>query len=877
MNSKSIVKRTLPLIIALVVIIAVALIFTLFSGAKPNPNISNPDGVFMKSGEVEINNEQMYKELKQAYGYNTLLEMMDKYLLGKAKDKNGKPYYASIDQLSEAALDEIDERIEKAIFPNGRTGVEADDEKTIKTWEDNMFMSLGLKNRDQIREYYNLIIARENYVRDTYRKKYEDSLADDEIDDLITESDIKTYYESNYQNKHWVIVIPYNTSQEAKDALGQIGIEIKQIKDENDRNITAWVRGGTEDQLGEEEIKLAFITLFNNANAYKAVGYPNNANPSLNIVVREGVHYTVEGGNIVFNTTFDEDLEAENIQEDANLFYHTMAELTAMNANLGSYINRELRSITNESASLLQTYSVNPKTFSGANKYYFVLKIAQEEAVAQSEVEDEIITKIIDSRVASQQATILKELRASYRDNGGFIIYDTLLESKYISQDKDHPLTKKKSETTVLQIGDYEVTADQLFAELSKRYGEIESIRFFGTEYLLYSEYNKIYEYKGRDQEGTVLDQSAWNDILDLIDLEKTKLGSGQYEEQGFPSTYGWKKFLNEYFGVENEDELKITFLYNEVQKEFAKAMAETTQETWDEIYLPQMNKIYNTFINARGMHILIHRQDETGKIIDPEDWNEYEIELAEELHSLIIDRLEKATPAQLETLMRSTIGSEYTNAPKFLAGLTQVIENQPVQTPDNEWLKLTLDSYKYSKYKSAGFLIKFEELTITAGQMVKPFEDAVREIWDEAIANNVSGDHFELYKDFIVTEFGYHVYYNTYVSGRTKGTKAGVETEVEIPTRETVLKYEEDTNHGDLDAYTKLGITTYYTPIRNELRGQYYPQLQLNIKLLADLDNTEFVRFSFNDTDYLERAIKLYNDAYYRQLRYVDNPDEAE
>src|SRR5690606_26081336 len=138
-----------------------------------------------------------------------------------------------------------------------------------------------LKNDNAIKEYFNINIAKENYVRDQIRKEYLDSVADEDVKDTITESEIKSYYDENYRNEHWTIVIPYNTNKTAKNALAQIGIEIKQIKDENNKSITAWVHGGTETQLTTEEVKQAFIDLYNNAYAYKAVGYPNSGNPSL--------------------------------------------------------------------------------------------------------------------------------------------------------------------------------------------------------------------------------------------------------------------------------------------------------------------------------------------------------------------------------------------------------------------------------------------------------------------------------------------------------------------------------------------------------------------------------------------------------------------
>jgi hypothetical protein len=398
MNSKSIVKRTLPLIIALAIIIIIAVSCTLLSGEKPNPRITDPQGAFMKIEDIEIQNNQIYNDLKLNYGYNTLLEMLDIKLLGQEKDNNDQPYYVTIDKRSEAFIDEIDEKIEEAMFPNGRTGDTEDDADTITEWKEKVFLSLGLKDDNAIKEYYNLVISRENYTRDAIRKNYEESIASDDIDDTITEDDIDSYFDANYQNTFWTIVVPYNSLEAAETALNQIDIELKTVD-----NKTTWVKGGTDIELTAEEVKQAFIDLYNNQYSYKAVGYPNAANPIENLVVRNGVHYTIEGGNIVFNTEYNEDLEADNIQTNSNLFYLTTSDLNKINANLGKYVNDSMRAINNPASELPSTFTANPKTFSGASNYYLILKIDYEQAPLQSEVEAEIIEKIIENRVSSEQ------------------------------------------------------------------------------------------------------------------------------------------------------------------------------------------------------------------------------------------------------------------------------------------------------------------------------------------------------------------------------------------------------------------------------------------------------------------------------------------
>ena len=876
MNSKSILRRTLPLIVALAVIIIVAVSCTLLSGDKKNPNISNPDGVFLQAGDVKVNNEQIYSDLKPQLGTETLFELVDEYLLTKLKNSDGASYFSSV------TLEEIDEAIENAIFPNGRTKVAEDDDKTIEKWYDSIFISRGFHSQEQIRNYYRLVLARKAYANDTIRKEYQESVADADVDDTITESEITSYYSSNYKNDYWTVVVPFNSLVTATNALNQIDIEIKTIK-VDDKDVRTWVKAGTEIQLTEEEVKQAFIDLYNNAYSDKAIGYPN-ANPVDNQVVRLNVHYNVVDGKIQFLTNYDEDLEVDNIQEDSNLFFYTNQELSKVNSGLVTYVGNTLKAISNPESTLLQTFTVNPRTFDGSASYYFVLKIAQEEAPLESEVKAEIIEKLIESKTTAEQTKKLAELRATYRDNGGFIIYDSQIEAAYVQGfDATHPITKKTSENVVLLFDGVEYTADDLFEILSERHGALVSIDFYNYEYLLYSDYNKIYDYKGKNTEGTVIDQDEWDDILEQIVLEKRNFSSGAYEDYGFPASYGWEKFMNEFYiqnygqYVGDEQDLKMLFLYQAVVKEFSKDLA-NTEKLWDEVYVPNMNKIYDEFLNAKGVHLLIYKQDENGKNIDPKDWTPYEQQIAKEFYNLVIAELKLANPNKLADILKTTIPTEYTNAPRFVANTTQEIANQPVYTSDKTWIDLDPTDYKYSKFKTAGFLIKFEELTTTAGVMVEPFEKAVKEIWDEAIANNEVGDYIKIYEgyseDYIITEFGYHVYVNQTVSNRTTSTVDGEKVPVERPTLDKVLLYEEDTNHGDLDAFTKLGISTYYSTIRTELTGANYYQLNLYLDLQEKADQLQYSNTKVNDQGQLDKVLKFYIDTYYSRLTYIENPN---
>lgn len=877
MNSKTILNKTLPLIIALALIIIVAISCTVFATDKKEPVISYPDQAFLTVGDITIPNLKVYRDLKQQQGMTTLIDMFDKHLMQTTLNDANFSYYGAV------SLNDINDEIEKAMFPNGRSDDDDENDETIAKWQRSMLLSFGLRNETDYQNYYRLTLAKKQYTKDMITKAYLDSIADNDPDkpetllnDTITETNIKSYYDNNYTKAYWGIIVRYNTLQEAKNALGQLGIIIKQ----NNSGQDAWFWADTNVELTEEEVKQAFIDMYNTVNIYKAPGYPN-LDPADDVVLGDD-QYTISGGKITFNTVLDDDEDSPK-----NLLYYSTAALNRMFVNMESYV-AGLDAYNATNSVFLRTFSVNPKTWSGANSYYYVFKVQfvdpqpLDDSAEGTALREDIIDKIIDSRVT---AANIRSRMLTLRQEQGLVIYDSQLEKVYQnSHDATHVSTKKNHDTVVAKLGEHEITADELFAELSKRYGEISSIDYYQFEALLRGPHNTIYKYEGLGKPGEVLDTEEWNKVLQQVDDTKRYFEMGYFAEYGYTNTYGWLNFLRDFFisnygiSVTTVEELKIFYLYQRVVENYSKSISKTSTELWNEIYLPGMQKTFNEFLSATGMHILIHVEDANGQIVDPADWTAYQIACAEELYDMIIAELKAVRPGRYQSLMQSTIITEFENAPFFVSGLTQDIASQPKWTPGNDWLEIDEADYKYSQFKSAGLKIKFENLTTVANQMVKPFEDAVRAIWNEAEANNTFGDHVVIYddkyEDYLVTEFGYHVYVNLTSSNRTTVTISGVVEVVQLPTLEQVLKYEEDDADEDLTTLIKRGITTYYAPIRAELTGASYYQLNINLDLIAKADQFVYTHSTLNANQEVKTIIESYIESYYNSLKYVSAPD---
>jgi hypothetical protein len=878
MNSKTIVKRTLPLIIALVIVIIVAVSCTIFAGDKENPTIDNQDADFLKIGDISVSNQSVYKDLKFKYGAQTLIDMIDKDLLDKTMNSNGVSYYDAVTEV------QINDAIEKAMFPNGRTGDTEADAKQVAQWERENYLA-GLRTSDAYKAAFRLTLAKKQYTRDKLEAQ----------EDVVTDAAISSYYSSNYRKSYWVLVIQYNTLKEANNALSQIDVtsyDVKYTENGVEKTVKKWIKAGTKEAqeplvLTEEEIKQAHIDLYNNANAKNAPGYPNTGTPSKNIVLGAD-QYTVVDSKINFNTSLVEVAEGAE-DSPKNLFYYTSAELDALSSSLTSAVS-SLSTYMSEGAKLEKTYFTTPKA--AGSKYFFAFKIQFEESielykdgkVINTELENEIKQILIDGLVTDTEiATKMAALRKGTDKDSQLVIYDSSLESSYISgYDAEHKETKKEEAKIIARVGDTTYKAQQLFEELNNLYGVSSSYVLYLREMLLQSDYNKIYNVKTEK----VIDEEEWNGIKEEIQYLKTSFANGSF---GVDPSYGWEKFLKDYNNVESEKALLIDLLYDRVFKEYSKEIAQTTEDLFNTVYLPNMKKIQDKYLSATGIHLLIYKLDKKGAIVDPNDtknpekWTAYEIAAAEELYVSVLEKLEKVHPDNYQTILQTEIISEYDNAPRFVANLEQQVEGQPVYNPLMDWIKLEAKDYLYSKAKTAGLVIKFESLTISGGQMVEPFENAVRKIWDEAEKNNEFGETVVVYdqefEDYLVTEFGYHVYVNLTTTNRPN-VKTGEVTDIaQLPAYKDILVYEDRPVEGEKDReLTNLEskqITTFYSPINKEIAGDAYKQLKISNMLLEKMTNVTFANASLKDV--LMTTLNYNVEKSYESLTYIKSPTVEE
>ncbi len=225
-----------PFVITLcaVIILLAALIFTLCT--KRVPKLSNGDEIVASIKGKKITANDLYDELKQSNGTNSLVNLIDSYIANKYVDKitdDDKEYVKQVVDYYKSLAESYNTDL--ATFLSnyvGLTGIETDD------------------------EFYDFVL--EDYKKTLAVQKY--------ISDNASEDDLKDYYEKNFSDyltvKH--ILIEVDTDAEDADAADkeaydkavslidiikntdkdELDKEFEKLAEENSDDTTTYSKGG---------------------------------------------------------------------------------------------------------------------------------------------------------------------------------------------------------------------------------------------------------------------------------------------------------------------------------------------------------------------------------------------------------------------------------------------------------------------------------------------------------------------------------------------------------------------------------------------------------------------------------------------------------
>lgn len=793
---------------------------------KANPMVSNPDEVFAslkeKDNTYTVKNNELYLTLKVQAGTDTLLNIVDKYLISNVDGKN---------YLNSVTTDEIKEAIDEDIY--GKDADLTDEEKDEKLDEflETMFVSMNIEATDpydsKIQEVYRLSLAEKAYAKDVLVKEvkerddkyaeYEamDASAKAKVENPVTspyfaDSKYQAKYEKDNYNEYNAIIVTFPSYRLANIALQSIGVTVEDGK---------WAG------LSDDQVVSKFIELYNYNYGYKGL-----------------------------------DLNVESEE-----FHFTQSELNAVNANIATRVKDKMVCKGEEGT----WYYGEPFETGSGSLYTFILKLSETKAKAWADLTDEekeaekanyLDDLYEDTLTSAYLATKLAELRASK----GFKIYDTVLEMNYASlvgnTGVEFSKTNDEKTSVVASVEGKEFTADELFSELVKSYAVSGATSILVNKRLINNPELDPYYHNG-----TWDDQNKKAELQELVKAEKNNFENGTYTSHGYdPTTSSWETFLEASYSVRTEDDLLLYYLTDAVSTLYTKGLnyivsGETdkdgvtayektveeleTSNLWVKL-TEKMQEEVDAFFNVKGIHLLICAYKDVNAYIagssalDPKEWTDEQNEKANALATEIIAFVgdgEGTYQQRLQDLVEA-----FTLAPSK-PGTYTFAGKEVKTTVTSAGGNVTIN---VSEYKSYGLYLKYESLgTFANGSMVDEFNDAVKALYDAEVAlEQVGADKSKVVicPTPIKTKFGYHVYVNLQCNEQAYAKKTPNKTvdpdtqeEVEdgtytyryLPTIEEIRIYTADNSSSSIDSNVKNAITRYYTNYSSELSGTYFTQ----------------------------------------------------
>lgn len=783
LSGKSLLKRTLPIIITLVVIIATALTFSLIPNEKPVPQISNPNGAFVTIGEHTVTNKQIYNDLRGSIAVQEIVDHMDRILLA-----------SYLPQVTEQM---ITDAINKAIFNttdiSGQTS--ADITEKTQAWMDSQYLA-GLRTEEAVRDYYRLQEAKRIFARE----KFVQFIADTEAstsNPYYTATKFSDYYNANYKPNVQAIVLKFATNNEAKKTMEEFGI----MTSKDGLSLVQFNADLEADEvaLSPKEISLAFIAMYNQQNAYKvADGVP----------LKENVHYTVNENTVTFTT-----LPTEK-------FISLNHEYVKVNTAVSALANHLFNTLQVDSNNFSKSYSTSPRNYTGS--FYLALKFGVDEIISIEEAEAEIKEIFIDQDLTQTRIdTEMKKLRIA----ANLKFYDEVMEQSYVSYDSNFKKTKDKSTTLVASFMNgstkVEISADMLFEKIANRSGISTAVQHLNHELLVNNlELNTIYNFST----GKVLNKTKYDELKDQIQQYKTAFASNNFSAYGYPASMGWKAFIQGFFGVDTEtDVLHRIMIYGEVYREFVKT-------TYDEAFIRElMETAVDDFFSASVLNFVItvdfdgNLQPDPNKIgeVHPEyNWTQAQKDLVPGLVTLV--------QSELDRLVSGTI--------TYKLAFDQIVV---------DYNNATRTDAKWGVYKSAGLNIKIEDLGALSNtsSYVQEFLDGVKVLWDRAkLDNNLGTNEFYWSNGAFETSFGFH-YIGIYSSSDyTYANKAGGRI---LPTDEEIAKWVANANDPDLTTVIKTAISTWYSPAKTKAEAS--DRVNIELAKYRDEIGVNFTTAAFN------------------------------
>lgn len=258
------------------------------------PQISNPNGTFLKLGDFSITNKDAYFQMVNSFGLETLMNIVDEDIIPKAtKDEK------------------FDKFLDGIIYPDGEKSDELFNEFITKLPLSGL--SDNPNDENYYKDYYFVRFSRIQYAKKVFK--------DTKSSTYYTDSQKENAFNELFSKKSQMIILDFDSSSEAKKALQNYEIDLNKLN-------SGWEKtDGTK--LTNAEIKELFQAIYSDyhqgkTDAVKEYTYSDlkkiSASLLLDVYYMDADSYTKTSKSYVGKTFLVYKVsETENLDENGNV------------------------------------------------------------------------------------------------------------------------------------------------------------------------------------------------------------------------------------------------------------------------------------------------------------------------------------------------------------------------------------------------------------------------------------------------------------------------------------------------------------------------------------------------------------------------------
>ena len=502
-------------------------------------------------------------------------------------------------------------------------------------------------------------------------------------------------------------------------------------------------------------------------------------------------------------------LNDELLNNEDFKFVWTEAEADEINSTLGDYlsVNSTNLKLSTKPSEAYKSYTVEPKKI---GQYYFlILKLEDHEqtdlfaktadgeyekdsndkyVIADQELYDEIIAKMTEELLTDNA---INEMLYEKRYNHNVKFYDSYLEALYEYDYKyfyettlkatdfnEFKKTKKNKKDIVVtfqtEAGNKksvkEFSAQLLFENLEKKYAH-SSVATLIENYILISDkkLNSIYN----PYTDTIINETSYKNLMNSeIQTLRKNFESDYFTYSylsyygftpNFPSEYGWKKFIKDYFVVDNDQELLTSSTYGgSIYADALEAYIDNLATY--ELLEDAMKEAYDDWYGVTVINLLIFLDTDYNAndgaenaaeiaLQEKDNWTEDQVKLAKELADFMYEVADQTNAATLAEQLTALV--TLYNEAAYEYNATEWAAKKAANT--------SIYEYNYfGKYKLQGLNVKFETANSydSSSSIMEEFADKCKELWLEVKELGLLGKTLDaplVGGEAFYTDYGYH------------------------------------------------------------------------------------------------------------------------